>query len=322
MIIDDRVVESTPERMSPPPAPRSRRPHRARNQKLLLALLLPGVAYFLVFHYGALGGLVIAFQDYVPFLGIGGSEWIGLANFFEIFRDPAIWTAVRNTIEISALQLIFFFPAPIALAILLHSVTFDAVRKFIQSVVYLPHFISWVIVVALFQQFLGDTGLLNNALTGMGFSTVDIIGNPDAFKPLMVVQVIWKDCGWGTIIFLAALYQVNEQLYEASALDGAGWWSRLWHVTLPGIRPTIVLLFILKLGDILNVGFEQIFLQRNSVGPAAAEVIDTFVYYTGVVGGDWGYATAVGLLKGFFAAALVYAANKFAHRLGEAGLYN
>nr|WP_322098411.1 ABC transporter permease subunit [Nakamurella alba] len=288
---------------------------------MLLALLAPALVYFLVFHYGALFGYGIAFQDYVPFLGVSGSDWVGFGNFEKLFTDPAMWHAALNTLELSALQLIFFFPAPIALAMLLHSITAAPVRKFVQSVVYLPHFISWVIVVALFQQFLSSTGVLNGWLGDAGLGTIDVIANPDAFKPLMVAQIIWKDCGWGTIIFLAALYNVDEQLYESAAIDGAGWARRTWHVTLPAIRPLIVLLFILKLGDILSVGFEQILLQRDSVGPEAGEVLDTFVYYTGVLGGDWGYASAVGLIKGILGAGLVILANKLAHRLGEEGLY-
>ncbi|TDD69932.1 sugar ABC transporter permease [Jiangella aurantiaca] len=283
--------------------------------------MAPAVAYFAVFHYGALFGYAIAFQDYVPFLGVGGSTWVGFDNFAQLVEDPAVWSAVVNTLQISGLQLVFFFPAPIALAIFLHSLTYGTVRRFVQSVVYLPHFISWVIVVALFQQMLGGAGLLNTWLADNGWHAIDIIGNPSAFQPLMVVQIIWKDCGWGTIIFLAALYQVNEQLYEASAIDGAGYWRRLWHVTLPGLRPIILLLFILKLGDILSVGFEQMFLQRDAFGPEVAEVLDTFVYYTGVAGGDWGYATAVGLVKGVLGAVLVFAANKVAHRIGEEGIY-
>ncbi|MEU7615343.1 ABC transporter permease subunit [Micromonospora rifamycinica] len=297
------------------------RRQRLRRDLTLVLLMLPALAYFLVFHYGALAGNLIAFLDYVPFLGITGSVWVGFDNFSEMFRDPAMWQATWNTVEISALQLLFFFPAPLGLALLLHSLTGGFVRKFVQSVVYLPHFISWVIVVALFQQVLGGAGVLNGMLGDHGLSTIDVIGNPDMFKPLVVGQVIWKDCGWGMIIFLAALHQVDEQLYESAAIDGAGWWRRLWHVTLPALRPIIALLLILKLGDILSTGFEQIYLQRASVGPAAAEVLDTFVYFTGVANGDWGYAAAAGLFKGVVGALLVYSANKVAHRLGESGVY-
>ncbi|MFJ3673294.1 ABC transporter permease [Streptomyces sp. NPDC090106] len=283
--------------------------------------MLPGLLYFLVFHYGAMLGNVIAFKDYVPFDGLWGSPWTGVDNFREMFVDSEFWHAVLNTLWISLLQIVFFFPVPLALALLLHSLTWSTVRRFVQSVAYLPHFISWVIVVALFQQVLGDTGMLNGILDGAGLHTVNIIGNPDAFKPLVVAQVIWKDAGWGTIIFLAALAQVDEQQYEAAAIDGAGPWRRFWHVTLPAIRPVIVLLLIMRLGEILSVGFEQMLLQRDAVGPQAAEIIDTFVYYRGIVAGDYGYGAAAGLFKGVIGALLVYAANKVAHRLGEQGVY-
>jgi putative aldouronate transport system permease protein len=219
------------------------------------------------------------------------------------------------------LQLVFFFPAPLALALLLHSLVGATVKRFVQSVVYLPHFLSWVIVVALFQHMLGGTGVVNGWLDELGLGTLHVVGNPAAYKPLVVFQVIWKECGWATIIFLAALSHVDEQQYEASALDGAGAWRRLWHVTLPNIRPVIVLLLVLRLGEFLNVGFEQFFLQRQAVGPETGEVLDTFVYYTGFASGEFGYAAAAGLFKGVIGVALVYTANKVAHRLGEQGVY-
>ncbi|WP_412543620.1 ABC transporter permease subunit [Longispora sp. K20-0274] len=307
---------------SPPPTPRppSRR-RRLRRDALLLALMLPGVAYFLVFHYGALFGNVIAFQDYVPYLGVGDSAWVGFSNFAAMFGDPAFWNATLNTILIAALQLVFYFPVPLALALLLHSLTGRFLQKFVQSVVYLPHFVSWVIVIALFQQILGGTGVLNGFLGDHGLHTVDIIGNPSLYKPLVVAQVIWKESGFGTIIFLAALSQVDEQQYEAAALDGAGYARRLWHVTLPAIRPVIVLLLILRLGEFLSIGFEQFFLQRDAVGPEAGEVIDTFVYYSGFANGNWGLAAAAGLFKGVVGLALIWTANRIAHRLGEQGVY-
>ena len=298
-----------------------RKGFQKRPGRALFLLMLPGLVYFLVFPYGALAGNVIAFKEYIPFDGLWGSPWAGLGNFRRMFEDGAFWDAVLNTLWIAVLQLVFYFPVPLALALLLHSLTWTTVRRFVQSVAYLPHFISWVIVVALFQQVLGDTGMVNGYLGDAGLHTVDIIGNPDAFRPLVVAQVVWKDAGWGTIIFLAALSRVDEQQYEAAAIDGAGPWRRLWHVTLPAIRPVIVLLLIMRLGDILSVGFEQMLLQRDSVGPQAAEVLDTFVYYRGIVGGDYGFAAAAGLFKGVVGAVLVYAANKIAHRLGEQGVY-
>ncbi|GAA3836597.1 ABC transporter permease subunit [Streptomyces phyllanthi] len=314
-------TSATPSRPGPTRARTKRKGFHGRRRQTLFLLMLPGLVYFLVFHYGALAGNVIAFKDYVPFDGIWGSPWVGLGNFQRMFEDGAFWDATLNTLWIALLQIVFYFPVPLALALLLHTLTWSTVRRFVQSVAYLPHFISWVIVVALFQQVLGDTGLVNGYLGDAGLSTVDIIGNPDAFQPLVVAQVIWKDAGWGTIIFLAALSQVDEQQYEAAALDGAGPWRRFWHVTLPAIRPVVVLLLIMRLGDILSVGFEQMLLQRDAVGPETAEIIDTFVYYQGIVGGDYGFAAAAGLFKGVVGALLVYAANKVAHRLGEQGVY-
>lgn len=313
------------------------RPNRARNAVAgrrrsrwvgalrrdwpLVLLALPGIVYFAIFQYGALVGNVIAFKDYVPFVGIWQSPWVGVDNFTRMFGDPAFWQAVWNTVEIAVLQLVLYFPVPIALAVLLHTTANGLVRRFVQSVAYLPYFLSWVVVVALCQQVLGNTGMVNGLLSDAGLHNISIVGNPSWFKALMVLQIIWKDSGWGTIIFLAALANVDDQLYEASAIDGAGPWRRFWHVTLPGIRPVIVLLLILRLGSILSVGFEQIILQRAAVGPAAGEVIDTFVYYNGVVEGDWGYGAAAGLFKGVIGAVLIFAANKIAHRLGERGVY-
>jgi len=302
-------------------APKTPLRRRLRRDWVLLALMLPGVGYFLVFHYGALFGNVIAFKDYVPFIGVWDSPWVGIDNFTSLMNNSQFWHAAWNTVSIAGLQLIFYFPAPLALALLLHSLAGDTIRRFVQSVVYLPHFISWVIVVALFQQVLGDVGVLNGVLADNGLSTIDIIGNPDAYRPLVIAQIIWKECGWGTIIFLAALTNVNEQLYEAAAIDGANAWRRFWHVTLPAIRPVVILLLILRLGDILTVGFEQFFLQRNAVGPGAGEVLDTFVFYTGIGSGNFGTATAAGLMKGAIGLVLVYSANKIAHRLGEQGVY-
>jgi putative aldouronate transport system permease protein len=294
---------------------------RLRRDWLLVTLMIPGVAYFVVFHYGALFGSVIAFQEFVPFRGIGGSDWVGTDNFARLFSDPAFWNAATNTVVISLLQIGIYLPAALALALLLHSLAGATVKRFVQSVVYLPHFISWVIIVALFQHMLGGAGVLNGVLAGMGLDALDIIGNPSAYKPLVIVQYLWKECGWGTIIFLAALYTVKDEHYESAAIDGAGWWRRLWHVTLPGIRPIIVLLLVLKLGEIMSVGFEQFFLQRDAVGPGSGEVLETFVYYTGFANGDFGYAAAAGLFKGVVGLVLIYLANRVAHRLGEQGVF-
>ncbi len=306
----------------PPGPPRLTWRRRAWRDRAFLLMALPGVALFLVFHYLPLLGNVVAFEDYLPYVGIRNSVFVGLDNFAELFASPDFWIAVRNTLEISLCQLLLFFPVPIALALLLHSIASTSIRRIVQSVVYLPHFVSWVIVVALFHQVLGSSGYLNEFLREHGVGAFEVMTNPDLFTLLVTSQVIWKDAGWGTIIILAALSTVDDQLYESAAVDGASRWRRLWHITLPGIRPVIVLLLILRLGEVLSVGFEQILLQRDAVGAAAAEVLDTFSYYHGVVNGAWGVAAAAGLFKGVVGLVLILAANKAAHALGEQGVYS
>lgn len=284
-------------------------------------LLVPGLVYFLVFQYLPLLGNIIAFQDFSPFLGFFDSPWVGLNNFARLFTDPDTAIVVSNTLIISLLQIVFAFPIPIVLALMLNAVPNPVFKRFVQSALYLPHFISWVIIISLFQQILGGDGFVNNLIRGAGGQPLNIMSNPDFFKPLVVLQVIWKDSGWGTIIFLAALSSIDPTLYEAAVMDGANKWQRIWHVTLPGLRGIIILLLVLRLGTVLNTGFEQIFLQRQAVGLDAAEVIDTFVYTRGVQSGDWSFATTVGLVKGIIGLVLILAANRAAKKVGEEGLF-
>ncbi len=296
---------------------------RLLRDRVLLFFALPGTALIIAFHYVPLLGNVIAFKDYQPFLGIGGSDWAGWANFSVIFTgDPAFVQALQNTLILTTLQSVFVFPAPILLALLLNSLFSERIKRIAQSILYLPHFMSWVIVVALFQQMLGGSGLLNNYLRSHDLATLDIIGNSELFHVLLTSQIIWKDTGWATILFLAALSQIDSQLYEAASVDGASRMRQLWHVTMPGLRGIIILLFILRLGDSLTVGFEQIILQQAAVGRDVSEVLDTYVYNNGVIGGAWGVAAAVGLVKGLVGVALVLAANKVAHIFGEQGVYS
>jgi putative aldouronate transport system permease protein len=331
MISDEAVrVEAPPAPARPPRPGRRRVPLRDRLRRdwPLLLMVTPGVLLLGVFHYLPVLGNVVAFQDYNPYAGDGplqalvSSPFIGFGNFEILFSDPAFWDAVWNTLTITAFQLVFFFPVPIFLAILLNSVMSRRLRSFVQTVVYLPHFFSWVLVVTFFVQMLGGAGLLSQELRQAGITPPEIMTNPDTFIVLVTAESVWKDVGWGTIVFLAALSTIDPNLYEASAVDGAGRWRRMWHITLPGLRPVIVLLLILRLGDALSVGFEQFLLQRDAVGRQAAEVLDTFVYYQAITTGDYGIGAAAGLFKAVVGLILILLANKLAHAIGEQGVYS
>jgi putative aldouronate transport system permease protein len=287
----------------------------------LILMCLPAVALLVVFSYVAMLGNIIAWQSYSPYTGFLHSPFVAWANFERVFSNPLFLNAVGNTLTITAFQLVFFFPVPIFLALLLNSVMSPRIRTAIQSVVYLPHFFSWVLVVTLFQQMMGGAGLISQTLRHHGYAGFDLMTNPHSFLLLITMQSVWKDAGWGIIIFLAALGTVAPEQYEAAAVDGANRWQRIWHITLPALRPVILLLLILRLGDSLTVGFEQLILQRGAVGSGVSEVIDTYVYYQGVVNGDWGFAAAAGLVKGVVSLGLVLGANHVAHMFGEDGVY-
>ncbi len=301
----------------------SRLPWRVRLRRdwPLLLMTVPAVGLLAVFSYVPMFGSVMAFQSYSVYTGFSGSPWVGLANFRALLSDPLFWQAFQNTLVISAVQLVLYFPIPIALAILLNSILSSKVRSIVQSIVYLPHFFSWVLVVTIFQQMLGGAGVLNSFLRQHDLGTWNIMTNSDLFKFLVTAQAVWKEAGWGIIVFLAAIATIDQQLYEAAAADGAGRWRRLWHVTLPGMRGVIVLMLVLRLGNALTVGFEQMLIQRGMVGRDAAEVLDTFAYYYGVVNNNFSYGAAAGLFKGVLSLVLILAANKLAHAFGEDGLY-
>jgi putative aldouronate transport system permease protein len=287
----------------------------------MYAFVLPGFIFFVVFRYLPLLGNVVAFEDYSPYLGFFDSPWVGLDNFVALFNSPTVGTALVNTLIINGLQIFFYFPATISLALLLNSLMSQGVKRVVQSIVYLPYFIGWVVLVSVWQSVLGGDGLLNHALNSHGLEAVNLMQNPAIFKPMMVAQYVWKNVGWGAIIFLAAISKVEPHLYEAAVVDGAGPWGRMWHVTLPGIRGIAVLLLILNLGNILTTGFEQILLQQPAVGARAGQVLDTFVYFEGILGGNWGLSAAVGLFKGVVGTILIISANKAAHLLGEQGVF-
>jgi putative aldouronate transport system permease protein len=312
------VVDDAVQRVAPP----HHRRKLSRDKLLVLLLGIPGALALVLFHYLPLLGNVIAFQDYQPYLGFTESEWVGFSNFSFLWDgNPEFLNALWNTVILTVIQTVLVFPVPLALALLLNSLAGERLKRLLQSVFYLPHFLSWVIVVALFQQMLGNAGMLNTFLVQHDLPILHIIGVPDLFKALVTSQAIWKDAGWGTIIFLAAISRIDQEQYEAAAVDGATAWQRLINITLPSLKGLFILLLILRLGSSLSVGFEQIILQQGQVGLQASEVLDTWVYNNGIIGGNWGISAAVGLFKGVVGVLLVVGANRLAHAFGERGVY-
>jgi putative aldouronate transport system permease protein len=296
---------------------------RALNKdKYLYLLALPGVLYFLLFKYVPMWGIVISFQDYSPYAGVFNSPWVGLEHFQRFFSNPDFIKLFRNTMAINVLNLFFFFPLPIIISLLLNELRGEWFKRSIQSIVYLPHFLSWVIIVGISFLLMSQTeGILNKLLIAFGFDKIDFLTNPDYFWLLLTVQTIWKDAGWGTIIFLAAIAGVDTQLYEAAKMDGAARFRQIWHVTLPAIRNVIIILLILRIGHIMDVGFEQVYLMMNGAVSEVADVFDTYVFRVGVQQGQFSFSTAVGLFKSVVGLILVIGANKLAKKFGEEGVY-
>ncbi|MCY8010491.1 sugar ABC transporter permease [Bacillus haynesii] len=292
------------------------------QQKYLYLMILPGLIYFLLFKYVPMWGIVIAFQDYQPFLGITGSEWVGFKHFERLFTEPTFFMLLKNTLILFFLNLVVFFPIPIILALLLNEVRVALFKKFVQTLIYIPHFMSWVIVVSLsFVLLTVDGGLINEIIAYFGGEKINFLLNESWFRPMYILQVIWREAGWSTIIYLAAITAVDPQLYEAAKMDGANRLRRMWHVTLPAIRSVIIVLLILKIGDTLELGFEHVYLLLNATNREVAEIFDTYVYTAGLKQGQFSYSTAVGLFKAAVGLILVVFANRMAKKFGEEGIY-
>ncbi|WP_261800587.1 sugar ABC transporter permease [Paenibacillus sp. PAMC21692] len=295
---------------------------RIWKDRYLLLLGLPGLIYFMMYKYAPMFGLYLAFIDFNPFQGMFNSAWVGLDHFKRIFADDEVLRVIWNTLYMSFLQIVFAFPMPILLAIMLNEARNQVYKRFIQSIVYLPHFLSWVVVVGIWIIFFRGEGLVNVFLRDtFGWESIPFLTDPSFFKPMVIMQVIWKEAGWGTIIFLAALAGVNPSLYEAAVVDGASRMRQIWHITLPAIRSTIVIMLILRLGTVLDSGFEQIFLMLNPFNEESQNVLDTFVFYKGIQQSDYSFATAVGMFKGLVGLVLVMSANRIAKKFGEDGVY-
>jgi putative aldouronate transport system permease protein len=293
-----------------------------RRDKFLYLFLFPGLVYFMLFQYLPMLGLVISFQDYSLFRGISGSEWVGLKHYKTLLQYPEFWQILRNTLIISLYRIVFFFPVPIILSIMLNEIRLQLFKRSVQTIVYLPHFLSWVVVAGISYAFLSTQGgVINSMLQWFGFEPVPFLMSTELFRGLLVAQGIWKESGWGTVIFLAALSGVNPELYEAARMDGAGRFKQILHVSLPGLASTIIVLLIIRIGHIMDAGFEQVFIMYNSMVYDVADIIDTFVYRRGIVEGDFSFVTAMGLFKSVIGVALVVMANHLAKRFGEESIY-
>ena len=294
----------------------------ARKHRALYLMLIPGIVYLLVFKYAPLLGSVIAFKDYNIYKGILASDWAGLKYFERFFTYPQFSRLLWNTLAISFYQTLFAFPAPIILAILLNEIRSGAFKRSAQTVLYLPHFLSWVIVGGLGYMLLSpQVGLVNQWITAMGGEAVYFLQEPRYFRSIIIVSGIWKEMGWNAIIFLAALAGISPSLYEAAKIDGAGRWKQFVHITMPGIMPAVMLLLLLKIGHTLDLGFEQIYIFLNPITYATGDVMDTYSYREGIVQGHYSMTTAIGLFKAVVGFLLLLIANRASKAITGQGIF-
>lgn len=289
--------------------------------KPLFIMLIPVLAYYIIFHYGPMYGALMAFKDYSPMLGVMDSPWVGFKHFVNFFNSPSFFPLLRNTLNISVSALVTGFPTAIILALLMNELKSQKLAKVVQNCVYLPHFISLMVVCGLVVDFTRDTGFVTQILSLFGFPKVTMLNYPKYFVPIYVLSGLWKEVGWSSIIYTAALSGVDQQLYEAAEIDGANRWQQTIHVTLVGIFPTIVTMFILRVGHILGVGFEKIILLYNDANMEASDVISSYVYRRGILEQNWSFSTAVGQFNSIVNLLFVLAANKLSAKLTETSLW-
>ena len=291
-----------------------------RNRSLYL-MIIPVLIFFILFHYKPMYGAIIAFKDYTPALGIAESPWVGWDNFTRFFSSVYFGRLIRNTILLSFYSLLFGFPAPIILALLLNEVKNKKFKGLTQTVTYLPHFISMIVVTGMLVDFSMTSGLFNDIIELFGGERSPLLQNPDLYRTIYVASGIWQEIGWGSIIYLSALSGVDSQLYEAAQIDGAGKWKQLIHVTLPGIDPTIIIMFILKMGTLMNMGYEKTILLYNPATYETADIISSYIYRIGLLEQDWSYSTAIGLFNSVINLGLLLITNKIARKCGETSLW-
>lgn len=292
-----------------------------RNYKVIYALLLPGLLYFIIFCYIPMYGVVISFKDFSPALGIFGSPWVGLEHFKEFFGSYYFWRLLRNTLLLSVYCILWGFPLPIIFALFLNEIGSSKFKKVVQTATYLPHFISAVVVVGLLVNFVSLQGLVNDIIAMFGGERRNMLMDPGMFRGLYVFLDVWQGFGWSSIIYLAAITSIDSELYDAATVDGAGRFRKMISVTLPGILPTIIVLLILRMGSLLSVGHEKVLLMYNASTYETADIISTFVYRTGLVQGEYSYSTAVGLFQSIVNFILIVAVNKISAKVDQGSLW-
>ncbi|MFK7692147.1 ABC transporter permease [Paenibacillus sp. HJGM_3] len=288
-------------------------------------LILPGLLYFLIFDYIPMFGVIIAFKDISPFEGVSAiftSEWVGFKHFVRFWNSYYFWNVMRNTLLISGYKLFFGFPASILLALLLNELRSAVYKRIVQTISYLPHFISTVVVAGLTMMVLStDSGLVNSILVYFGREPIHFLGDPDYFRSILVISHVWQSIGWGSILYLAAMTGIDPGLYEAARMDGASRVRQAWHITLPGITPVIVIMLILSIGGLLNAGFEKVLLLYSPAVYGVSDIIDTYVYREGLTKLNYSFAAAVGLFKNILAMFLILGANYIAKKMNQTGIW-
>ncbi|HIX14490.1 MAG TPA: ABC transporter permease subunit [Candidatus Hungatella pullicola] len=274
-----------------------------------------------MFHYKPMYGAIIAFQDYVPRKGISGSDWVGFDQFIRFFQSPYFFRLIKNTLLLSIYGLVFGFPMPIILALLLNELHHKKYKKVIQTITYLPHFISLVVVTGMIKDFTQSTGLITDIVVMLGGERSSLIQNPDLYRTIYIVSDIWQGIGWGSIIYLSALSGVDQQLYEAASIDGAGRFKQLLNVTLPGIAPTIIIMLVLRIGQLLGTGYEKTILLYNEATYETADIIASYIYRVGILERNWSYSTAIGLFNSVINLTLILIANKISKKVSETSLF-
>ncbi len=292
-----------------------------KRNKYVYLMVLPVMAYYLIFHYGPMYGAIIAFKDFNAVAGILKSPWVGFDNFISFFSSVYFYRLIKNTILLSIFNILWGFPAPIILALLLNEVRNLYFKRYIQTITYLPHFISLVVVCGIIIDFTSTRGVINDLIEFFGGKRLNMLMMPGMFRSLYIGSGIWQEVGWGSIIYLAAIAGIDQELYEAAIIDGAGRWRQVFHITLPGIAPTIVILLILRLGGMMSVGFEKVILLYNPTTMETADIISTYVYRRGLLDSDYSFSAAVGLFNSVINFILLVLANRISRKASETSLW-